>query len=179
MYSIDNLLNRDYYHDYCEDFSRSKNVCAENGKKKKKESCFSGLSSRDFCLSCHGDALWADTGLSGRTSVCMCPARPTQTLQHTLTNGQYGAFKKWSSHLQTSTPTVTRVSRCSGPRNLQVIYEFVEKGQHLSSQIGKPALHLETLLSPQLTLCIMFASFEILPWWPHKKCTFIFREMRR
>lgn len=88
-----------------------------------------------------------------------CAQRGPLKHSNTLTNGQYGAFKKWSSHVQTSTPTVTRVSRCSGPRNLEMIYEFVEKGQHLSSQIGKPALHLETLLSPQLTLCIMFASF--------------------
>lgn len=71
--------------------------------RRKKDRC-SVFMSRDFCLSCHGDALWADTSGGNRLCwlvlllhVCMCPcAAHTNTHTHTQTNVQYGAFEEWS-----------------------------------------------------------------------------------
>lgn len=56
-----------------------------------------------FCLSCHGDALWADTSGGNRLCwlilllhVCMCShVAHINTHTHTQTNVQYGAFEEW------------------------------------------------------------------------------------
>lgn len=67
--------------DYCGevDFSNSKESDEKNYNKLKKKTC-SVFTLRDFCLSCHGDALWADTSGGNRLCrlvlllhVCMCP----------------------------------------------------------------------------------------------------------
>lgn len=54
-----------------------------------------------FCLSCHGDALWADTSGGNRLCwlilllhVCMC-SHVAHINTHTQTNVQYGAFEEW------------------------------------------------------------------------------------
>lgn len=116
-----------------------------------------------FCLSCHGDALWADTSGGNRLCwlvlllhVCMCPCA-AHTNTHTETNVQYGAFEEWSlltepQHQPVKNIAIPKKTVRPHPEDFKGVERHVYKTLGTARLLSPPQQHGEAFnLSQQVT----------------------------